>query len=94
MQFNPAAFLERKLQTEDQALIAEAIRLMNWCHYKRGDLIVKEGNPIADYRFLASEGGCPLHLPYCGRQGNYGMHCIKAWQLPDAQCGAECAVPG
>ena len=72
MQFNPAAFLERKLQTEDQALIAEAIRLMNWCHYKRGD----------------------LHLPYCGRQGNYGMHCIKAWQLPDAQCGAECAVPG
>ena len=56
MQFNPAAFLEGKLQTEDKALIAEAIRLMNWCHYKRGDLIVKEGNPVADYRFLASEG--------------------------------------
>ena len=56
MQFNPAAFLEGKLQTEDKALIAEAIPLMKWCHYKRGDLIVKEGNPIADYRFLASEG--------------------------------------
>lgn len=74
MSFNPAIFLEEKLQTEDQTLISAAIRLMNWYHYKRGDLIVKEGDPIADYRFLASEG--VIRCVYHTAKGKEVTECI------------------
>lgn len=74
MSFNPAIFLEEKLQTEDQTLISAAIRLMSWCHYKRGDLIVKEGEPITDYRFLASEG--VIRCVYHTAKGKEITECI------------------
>lgn len=49
-------FLAQRLHTNNQELIAEAINCMKYYAYAKGELIVKTGEPISMYRFLASEG--------------------------------------
>lgn len=49
-------FLAEKLHTNNQELIAEGIRNMKYSHYSKGEYIVKTGEPIAMFRFLATEG--------------------------------------
>lgn len=49
-------FLAEKLHTNNQELITEAIRCMKYYTYAKGDFIVKTGDPISMYRFLATVG--------------------------------------
>lgn len=54
--FTVADFLADKLHTKNQELIAEGMKLMQFYRYSKGEFIVKTGEPIGMYRFLASEG--------------------------------------
>lgn len=49
-------FLAERLHTNNQELITEAINCMKYYTYAKGEFIVKTGEPISMYRFLASEG--------------------------------------
>lgn len=49
-------FLTEKLHTNKQELIADAICCMKYVTYTKGELIVKLGEPISMYRFLATNG--------------------------------------
>lgn len=49
-------FLAEKLHTTNPQLIADAIGCMQCFHYTKGEYIVKAGDSISMYRFLASEG--------------------------------------
>ena len=49
-------FLAEKLRTNNPELIAAGIRCMKYFSYAKGEVIVKTGEPISMYRFLAKEG--------------------------------------
>ena len=56
-------FLAKKLHTNNPELIAAGIRCMKYFSYAKGEFIVKTGEPISMYRFLATDGlvSCIYH---------------------------------
>lgn len=53
---NVVAFLTEKLQSGNKQLISEALEHMELTHYSKDEIIIKTGEPVEAYRFLASEG--------------------------------------
>lgn len=86
--FTVADFLADKLHTRNQELIAEGMKLMQFYHYSKGEFIVKTGEPIGMYRFLASEG--VVRCIYHTARGKEITECIVSKVY--AQCGAGCAL--
>ena len=50
--------MKTKFQITNQMLITELLKIAKFRHYKKGEYILKAGEPIQFFQFLISENGC------------------------------------
>lgn len=87
-------FLRKNLHIENEALIREAMQCMRYHRYAKGELMIKRGEPLSEYYFLATDGA--VRSVYTTKKGKEITECMVTeageCMMPSAALGEPSPV--